>query len=124
MDTWGEFPVLLYVENADGCSDSITQMITIKPDYTLYIPNAFSPNGDGKNDYFHISGLNIPIEDFSFRVYDRWGALMFSSTVPSFEWDGFVDGKVVPDAIYTYRLIFNDPTGNVHVRDGNITVIY
>jgi len=124
MDTWGEFPVLLYVENADRCSDSITQTIVIKPDYTLYIPNAISPNGDGINDRFHISGLNIPIKDFSFRVYDRWGALMFSSSVPSFEWDGFVDGKVVPDAVYNYRLIFSDPTGNVHVREGSITVIY
>ncbi|MDX9931097.1 MAG: choice-of-anchor L domain-containing protein [Bacteroidales bacterium] len=124
MDTWGEFPVLMYVENADGCSDSITQMITIKPDYTLYIPNAISPNGDGINDRFHISGLNIPIKDFSIRIYDRWGALMFSSSVPSFEWDGYVDGKVVPDAIYNYRLIFSDPTGNVHVRNGSITIIY
>ncbi|HPS83367.1 MAG TPA: gliding motility-associated C-terminal domain-containing protein, partial [Bacteroidales bacterium] len=124
MDTWGEFPVLLYVENADGCSDSITQTIVIKPDYTLYIPNAISPNGDGINDRFHISGLNIPIKDFSFRLYDRWGALMFCSSVPSFEWDGFVDGKVVPDAVYNYRLIFSDPTGNAHVREGSITVIY
>lgn len=124
MDTWGEFPVILYVENADGCSDSIVQIITIKPDYTLYIPNAISPNGDGKNDLFHISGLNLPIQDFYIRIYDRLGNLVFYSSVPSFEWDGCVNGKVVPDAIYAFRLQFRDPNGIVHVRDGSITVIY
>ncbi|HBG70136.1 MAG: hypothetical protein A2W93_10385 [Bacteroidetes bacterium GWF2_43_63] len=124
LDTWGEFPVTLYVENADGCKDSITQTITIKPDYTLYFPNAISPNGDGINDRFHLSGLNLPIEDFFIRIYDRTGNLVFYSSVPSFEWDGYVNGKVVPDAVYAFRLQFRDPSGIVHVRDGGITVIY
>jgi len=124
VDSWGEFPVLLYVENAEGCSDSVVQMVIIKPDYTLYVANAISPNGDGKNDRFHISGINIPNENFFIRIYDRWGTLVFFSTIPSFEWDGYVNGRVVPDGTYVYRLQFSDPTGNVHIQQGNITVVF
>lgn len=124
IDDWGEFPVLLYVENANGCSDSIVQLVTIKPDYTLYVPSAISPNGDGFNDYFYISGLNIPQEDFSIRIYDRWGNLIFHSSVPSFRWDGFLDGKAVPDGTCVYRMLYRDPGGNIKVQQGNITIIY
>ncbi len=123
IDTWGEFPVTLYVENAEGCSDSITQTITIRPDYTLYIPNAITPNDDGINDYFHISGLNIPDKDFSFRIYNRWGTLIFYSSNPSFEWDGSINGKKVPSDIYNYRIIFRDPSGILHTKEGFITII-
>ncbi|MPM15549.1 hypothetical protein SDC9_61920 [bioreactor metagenome] len=124
VDEWGEFPVLLYIENANGCSDSIVQMITIKPDYTLYIPGAISPNGDGHNDYFHISGINIPEDDFSIRIYDRWGNLIFYSSVPSFQWDGFLNGEAIPDGTCVYRLQYRDPGGNIKIRQGNITVLY
>lgn len=124
VDDYGEFPVTLYIENADGCSDSIVQTITIIPDYTLYIPNAISPNEDNNNDYFHISGINLPEENFWFRIYDRWGNLIFNTSQPGFQWDGKKNGDVVPDGTYVYRMQYLDPSGNIHVRQGNITVIY
>jgi len=95
----------------------------MRPDYTLYIPNAITPNDDGINDYFHISGLNIPDKDFSFRIYNRWGTLIFYSSNPSFEWDGSINGKKVPSDIYNYRIIFRDPSGILHTKEGFITII-
>ncbi len=124
VNDWGEFPVILYVENASGCKDSVVQMIEIRPDYTLYIPNAFSPNEDDNNDYFHISGVNLPSEDFSIRIYNRWGNLVFVSSDPAFRWDGKSNnGNVIPGS-YAFVLHFRDTMGNFHVQHGEIVVIY
>ena len=124
VDQWGEFPVILYVENASGCKDSVVQMIEIRPDYTLYIPNAFTPNEDDNNDYFHISGVNLPPEDFSIRIYNRWGNLVFVSSDPAFRWDGKSNDGYVPPGSYVIKLQFRDTMGNYHVQHGEIVVIY
>jgi len=124
VDEWGEFPVYLYVENANGCKDSVVQMIEIRPDYTLYIPNAFTPNEDDNNDYFHISGINLPAEDFSIRIYDRWGNLVYVSSDPAFRWNGKINDHFVPSGAYAYVLNFRDTSGNYNVKQGEIVVLY
>jgi gliding motility-associated-like protein len=124
VDEYGDYEVILYVENSFGCSDSIVGSVRVKPDYTLYIPNSFSPNEDGINDYFHISGINFPDDEFSIRIYDRWGNLVFASTNPSFQWDGEKDGSDAPTGTYIYRIYYRDTDGNYQVRQGNITLWY
>ncbi|PKP04064.1 MAG: hypothetical protein CVU11_06125 [Bacteroidetes bacterium HGW-Bacteroidetes-6] len=124
VDDFGDYEVILYVENSFGCFDSIVGSVRVKPDYTLYIPNSFSPNEDGINDYFHISGINFPDDEFSIRVYDRWGSLVFASTNPSFQWDGKKDGGYAPMGTYVYRIYYRDTDGNYQVRQGNITLWY
>lgn len=124
VDQFGDYDVFLYVENEYGCKDSIEGTVTVRADYTLYIPNAFTPNEDGFNDRFHISGINFPEDEFSFRIYNRLGQLVFASTTPSFEWDGKVNGKYVPAGAYVYRLFFRDPSGNYQVKEGNINLFY
>lgn len=124
VDSFGEYSVYLYVENAIGCSDSIVGSVYVKPDFTLYIPNAFSPNNDDINDRFHISGLNLPDKDFSFRVYNRWGQIVFVSSNPAFEWDGKNNGEPVPPGTYVYRMMFRDADNNIMLRQGNITLYY
>ncbi len=124
-DEYGEYEVYLYVENSFGCSDTILGSVLVKPDYTLYIPNAFTPYyPDGHNDKFHISGINLPSDEFSIRIYNRYGSLVFASTNPAFEWDGKMNGKILPLGTYVYRLYFKDTDGNDHVILGNISLIH
>jgi len=65
----------LIVHNADGCWDTIQKPVDIGPEFTFYIPNAFTPNGDGVNDYFF--GQGIGIVDYDIYIFDRWGNMIY-----------------------------------------------
>ena len=93
----------------------------------LYIPNVFSPNNDGINDFFVMYGSFPNVQMIkSFRVYDRWGGLMFEKTdfLPNDPngWDGKFRGKTVDAGVYTYaaEVLFID--GVVEVYGGDVTV--
>lgn len=68
-----------------------------------YVPNAFSPNGDGSNDNWDVFA-DCPWTDFSLEVYDRWGALVFRTDQPEPGWDGAIAGRPAPEGTYLYRL--------------------
>ena len=69
----------------------------------LYVPNAFTPNNDGKNDLFKVLGYDN-LSFFRFTVYNRWGAELFSSSVPERGWDGTLKGKPQPAGVYVWVL--------------------
>lgn len=71
---------------------------------TIFVPNAYTPNFDGINDEFSL-GLNCDVSDFSFRLYDRWGGLVYQATRPDFIWsDADLDpGPYLYQLCYTYR---------------------
>jgi gliding motility-associated-like protein len=90
------------VSNAFGCKDSAICTVKVSP-FTLYIPNTFIPDEDGKNDIFK------PITDFEiieweFCVYNRWGELVFKTDNKEMGWDGKYRGLICPDGIYAYVL--------------------
>ena len=72
LDT-GIFEVKLYLENIGGCTDSISQTICVNPDYKLYIPNSFTPNGDNCNDKFFVKAIGS-VYSFNINIYKRWGS--------------------------------------------------
>lgn len=119
-DFSGECNVLLIVSNDFGCIDSTRQILIIRPFQTIYIPNAFSPNGDGVNDSYHFYGKNLGGADFNFRIFDRWGKLIFYSTQSTFEWDGRYEGKMCPPDIYNYHLEYVDSDMIRHELNGSI----
>lgn len=102
----GDYTVCLFVENNWSCADSVCKDITVKPFVSFYIPNAFSPDGDGINDLFYPFGNNVNLDDFSMRIFDRWGKLQFVTTSINDGWDGTssYDGSnnLVPTGVYTY----------------------
>lgn len=104
-----------------GCTAIDKVWVEIIPMPELYIPNAFSPNGDGHNDLFTVT---LP-GDFaleSFQVFDRWGQLMYEH--PSeVAWDGRLGGKLLPTGTYMYRLVYGTPYGFPRERKGNITLL-
>ncbi len=95
--------VLLVATSMHGCVDSILQVITIQREPLVYLPNTFTPNGDGLNEIFApIINEGIELQDFEFTIYNRWGELVFR-TVDLFEgWNGTYKGNIVPDGVYSY----------------------
>jgi len=106
----GTHQVCLNVENNYGCTDSICKFIVVQPFISFYIPSAFSPNGDGINDIFALYGINVNPNNFSMRVFDRWGALIFSAnSLNNAQWDGTHQfgskiGEKVPQGTYVYLI--------------------
>jgi gliding motility-associated-like protein len=101
----GIFPVTLLVENTDGCIDSLTKFIRVEDVFTLYIPNSFSPNGDGRNDLFLAQGNDINLESFLMQVFDRGGQKIFETNDINEGWDGTINGgEEAPVGIYIYKV--------------------
>ena len=87
----------------------------------LYIPNAFSPNNDGKNDKFMVRG-NL-IQDMYFAVYDRWGQKMFETHDQSTGWDGTFEGKKLAPAVFGWYLEGTCESGDKFFKKGNVTLL-
>lgn len=101
--TDGVFPVRLIVENANGCLDTITYNVIIQPEYFFYIPNAFTPDGDGVNETFGGQGIGFDI--YNMRIFNRWGEQIFESSSTAMGWDGKgTNGKYVMSGIYLYEI--------------------
>ncbi|MCR9290395.1 MAG: PKD domain-containing protein [Bacteroidetes bacterium] len=102
----GEYQVVLNVTTFQGCIHSITQTVFVSSELNFYIPNVFSPNGDGVNDRFEIFPFG-QFENYKISIFDRWGGLMFESANPSEFWDGKnKNGQKAPGGIYTYMIEF------------------
>jgi gliding motility-associated-like protein len=85
------------------------------------IPNAFSPNGDGKNDVLYVRGSNM--QTMSFKVYNRWGQIVFETHDPSKGWDGKYKASEAPVEAYAYVLSVVFKSGGVFQKQGNITLL-
>jgi len=105
-NTGGDYEVQLAVSNAIGCSDTLTGIITVFENYTLFIPNTFTPDGNEFNNLFSVYGYGIETRNFQLSIYNRWGELIFVSNNPEIGWDGsFVKtGEISPIGTYTYKL--------------------
>ncbi len=96
-------PYLVVATNQDGCVGTSSFVVTVIPNYDIFIPNAFTPiNGDGVNDYWQIFG-NIPaIKQVEVMVFNRIGEKVFESTDINFKWDGTYIGIAAPPGVYSY----------------------
>lgn len=102
------YNVCLTAYNYNNCADTICHDVVIEDVLEPYVPNAFTPNGDGHNDVFLMS-TNIPvITNFEMLIYDRWGQLIFRTTDPNEAWRGSRDnsGAVLATGVYAYRIRF------------------
>ena len=106
----------------EGCTGTDNIFVRFIKGPEIYIPNAFSPNGDGLNDVFRPLPVGIVQMDF-FRVYDRWGKLMFSSTTYMEGWDGTVNGQTAAVGTYVWVVQGKDISNNTIQRKGTVTLI-
>lgn len=121
----GEYLITQTVSNDFGCSDVAQITIIVNPLFTVYIPNAFTPNDDGINDVWQFSGESWMIDNFEVSVFDRWGKMVFCTTDVNVNWDGTVNGKLAESqTVYQYRLRILDREGINHEIWGSIVVIH
>jgi gliding motility-associated-like protein len=120
----GTYCVTLTVTNTPLCTSTVTDCnLVINPQFTFYIPSSFSPNGDGLNDIFAPKGEHI--DEFTMRIYDRWGQLAYISKDVFKGWDGRVitNGEIAQQDTYVYMIELTDRIGEKHQYIGSVTII-
>lgn len=98
-----------------------SNFVNLRFEPQIQFPNAFSPNGDGLNDVFIYESKFI--EEVDFRVFSRWGELLFQTDVPGVGWDGNIRGRPAPTGTYIFSATWVDEVGRQFFRKGEITLI-
>ena len=105
----GSYLVSLQVSNELGCMDSTSQVIVVEHDPVVFIPNAFTPDGDGLNNEFTaVFPENMKLASYEMYIYDRWGELVFYSQDPKQGWDASLAGFDAPDGVYSYLVKYKE----------------
>ena len=107
------------VEDVNTCLNSDTTQVII--DGSLYVPNAFSPDGDGINEIFDVQGEQIV--SYLLQVFDRWGLLLFESDDLSKKWDGTYKGEGVQMDTYVWKVKYMDTHRDSYEKVGHVTVV-
>ena len=119
----GKYDVTLTVVDSAGCRHSITKssFVEVNRFVNVIVPNAFSPNGDGINDYFNVQYRLI--RTFEIKIFDRWGNQVYQSQDINFRWDGTVNGVPAPEGTYVF-IVTGTTTTQVPVEvGGSFTLI-
>lgn len=90
--------------DANGCVAQDTVTVNVIEDHTIFVPNAFTPNGDGVNDVFQIFGNLAGVHSIDAMVFDRWGEKVFESSETNFQWDGTYKGVLEPPSVFVYLI--------------------
>lgn len=118
----GSYYVTLTVQSPQGCSDLDSMFFNAEnPCGDIYVPTAFSPNGDNQNDTLFVYGGCISF--MQFEVYSRWGEQVFISTTTATGWDGTWRGKPCEAGVFTYVLRGQLTDGSPIEKQGNITLV-
>lgn len=116
----GTYPVALLVKNKWGCSDTAVKIITIEPDLTLYVPNAFTPNDDDRNEIF------LPVirgvKSYKLMVFDRWGEKLFETANPEQGWDGTYKGEPCKMDVYAWKIYYSALNGTMKTVTGSVLI--
>ena len=120
--------VIIEVTSPEGCTASDRLEIFVQKDRNIYIPNAFSPNGDGRNDYFTIYG-GKGVERINYlRVFDRWGETVFASddlplNFDTMGWDGTFKGKTMDSGVFIFVAEIEFTDGYVEKYSGDVSIL-
>ncbi len=117
----GAYPVTLIIANKWGCKDTVTKPIIVGEDFSLYVPNIFTPNGDGVNDTFQPKGYGIV--KYNLQIFDRWGEKMYETTDLTKGWDGMYKGKVGKDESYVWKITVNNAQGKQKEYTGHVSIL-
>lgn len=117
------YPVLLTVFGNNGCIDTTSRKVRVLKSCYIAVPNAFSPNDDGFNDLF--SPINaFKADDLDFRVYNRWGLLVFKTNDWTKKWNGKIDGIPQPVGVFVWTFSYtHHDTGKKYTLKGTVTLI-
>lgn len=119
----GTYDVTLTVVDTNGCKNKTVKkaLVEVGKMVSVFVPNAFSPNGDGVNDFFALEYRLI--DEFLIVIYDRWGNQVYTSTDLKFRWDGTTNGAPNPDGTYVYVIKGKAADGAAVQVGGNVILI-
>lgn len=119
----GSYIITLIGTSVYGCKDTANQTVFVTPDFLFYVPNAFSPNDDGVNDFF--TGKGIYIHEFEMLIFDRWGNLIFKTTNIDKPWDGKANNGTIAaqNDVYVYSINVTDYKSQKHTFRGVVSLI-
>ena len=105
---------------------SVSNIVEIIPAAVLYMPNAFTPNGDGLNDAF--GGIGEGITEYNMQIFNRWGELIFESNDLNNQWDGKNHNEMSPMGVYVYKINAKGPSANGRFKNlisktGDVTLV-
>ena len=121
------FEVVLNVTDANGCQVQRSQTVDNPQSDLIQYPNVFSPNGDAWNPTFNIvydeNDFTGELTVVEFKVYNRWGELLYNNETPDIGWDGRYKGNIVPPDVYAFYIEVSIDGCNLPKKKGNVTVI-
>lgn len=121
----GSFMAQQIVINEFGCKDTTEKIIRIHPDFIIYVPNTFTPNGDSHNEIFMPLGVGLDVQHYDLYIFDRWGDLIFHSEHPGMGWDGHSNGgsQLSQQDTYVWKIELKDVLGDTHRYTGHVNLI-
>ena len=121
----GKVKVRLIVTHPEGCKDSLSAILDIRPEIRWFMPNAFTPNADSKNEGFLGKGFLEGATQFNMSIWNRWGEKVFETTDPNEAWNGRQQnrGGMSPSGGYVYIVTFTGPRGEGHEYKGYATLV-
>ncbi len=123
----GTYPVVLVVKSDRGCTDTLVRPLVVGEDFGIYVPNAFTPNGDGLNDIFQPKGFGVV--KYEINIFDRWGEKVFSTKEFEKGWDGTMQSKndvkygIIEEGVYTWLINATSVFGKSHELKGHVTLM-
>jgi len=121
--TFGQYNVQLIASSDFGCEDSYEKTIIVEEDHRVYIPNSFTPDGDGINDVFKVEGTTIQSKNFSMIIYDRLGDVIFESFNVDEGWDGnYKNGNKATPQVYVFVVSYYSGD-RFYEKNGTVTLL-
>lgn len=121
----GLFHIQLVVTHQNGCKDTAYALLDIEPLITYHLPNAFTPNGDGTNEFFRGAGFTRGMLNFRLQIWNRYGELIFETEDPEETWNGRKNntGLKSPPGAYVLKVHYTEPRGKFVELQGFVTLI-
>jgi len=112
--------------NIFGCRDTFTAEVSVREDFTIFIPSSFSPNNDGINDSFGPKGIGLlsNTKEYEFYIFNRWGDLVFETKNLLESWDGVAnDKRIAPEGVYVWHIKLEVNGLRKHQYFGHVTLL-
>lgn len=117
----GLYDVMLIAMDDKGCLDTVVKVIEIQEEFYLYVPNAFTPDGNRFNNTFKVSAIGVV--DFDIQIFNRWGELLYSSKDVNFEWDGTYNGSLIQDGTYVWKIYYRSVNNDEDMISGHVSIL-
>jgi gliding motility-associated-like protein len=122
IQAWPDYPTEYTFVISDEAGCGAQESVWIIPEYSIWVPNCFTPNEDGINDGFLVQSF-LPLRSFEFQIFDRWGEKVFETKDQKKGWDGSYQGYYAPQDVYEWVLRFDNRNGH-QIRKGHVTILH